>query len=349
MWTDRLCVNPWTYVELFAGGNVYFCCPTFTGDKPIGNIFRSSPEKIWNSPQALIFRAQMLNGSFAQCDCNKCPGLLGNLLPTRESILQGAHGVEIQQALRDRAIILDRGPTVVKLCYDVSCNLWCPSCRSERIVARKTTQEALNRVRDEFILPFLKDARILVLSGDGDPFASRHYRDIMRMTWERLPDLRLSLHTNAVLLDERAWRDLHLEGRVGLIQVSIDAATAETYAIVRRGGDFNRLLSNLEFLAGKRRRSEFARLELLYVVQTCNFLEMGDFVRLGQRLGVDSIHFSLIEHWGRGMNAAQYREAQIWRADHPRRREFLAALADPILDDPIVEMSARQKLLGSAA
>ena len=59
--------------------------------------------------------------------------------------------------------------------------------------------------------------------------------------------MRINLHTNAVLCDERAWDDCSLHGRVDEVDVSIDAARPETYAIVRRGGNFERLLKNLNF------------------------------------------------------------------------------------------------------
>src|SRR5262249_50732032 len=180
-----------------------------------------------------------------------------------------------------------------------------------------------------------------------DPFGSNHYREIMRMTANMLPRLKLGLHTNAVLLDARAWDDCRLDGRVGTVQISIDASTSETYAYVRRGGDWPRLMRNLEFLADKHRRRKFGRFDLLFVVQTCNFREMADFVRLGQRLGVDSVQFSPIDHWGRGMSAKEYRQKKIWDAKHPQHGEFLNLLRDPIFRDPIVQFSALDMLLAN--
>jgi len=341
----RFCQNPWTYAEIFGGGGVYICCPIWTGDKAVGNIFEDSPEEIWNSYQAVLLREGILNGSFDQCDHHKCPYIIGNSLPTRESIKDDWLGPELVEVIARHQVRLPRGPRVVKLGYDTSCNLWCPSCRSQLITAKKAEQEKLRKIRDEFIIPFLKDARALVLSADGDPFGSNHYRDVMRLTCEKLPRLRLGLHTNAVLLDEKAWNDCGLEGRTDMIQISIDASTAETYSIVRRGGDFDRLLSNLQFLAMKHREKAFERFDFLFVVQTRNFLEMPDFVRLGQLLGANSVQFSLIDHWGRGMTHAQYREQKIWGPEHPRHHEFLAVLEDPIFREPMVQMSALEMLL----
>jgi hypothetical protein len=57
------------------------------------------------------------------------------------------------------------------------------------------------------------------------------------------------------------------------------------------------------------------------------------------------VQFSLIDHWGRGMTDAQYREQKIWGPEHPRHREFLAMLKDPIFREPIVQMNALEMLL----
>src|SRR5262249_3180592 len=156
-------------------------------------------------------------------------------------------------------LALPKGPDIVKLCHDDSCNLSCPSCRTEMIVANRERQAQLDKMLNEFIVPFLADAKTLWLSGDGDPFASRHYRDILRRTAETNRLVRIDLHTNAMLCDERAWDDCFLAGRVDLVQVSIDAASQGTYSVVRRGGNFERLLSNLEFLGQLRLKEDIKR------------------------------------------------------------------------------------------
>jgi MoaA/NifB/PqqE/SkfB family radical SAM enzyme len=340
----RFCPNPWTFAEIQSHGGVYVCCPTYSGNKEIGNIFEQSAEEIWNSYQAIKFREGVLNGSFCECDRQKCPYIVGGDLPSVEQARarQDLAGVDLT------ASRLATGPLWVKAAYDVSCNLWCPSCRNELIVAKKPEQERLRRVRDEFIVPFLKDSQGLILSGDGDPFGSNHYREVMQLTAERLPKLKISLHTNAVLLDERAWNDCRLNGRVVEINISIDAATAETYAYVRRGGDFTRLLGNLAFLSRLRRTGEVERLNLLFVVQAINFREMPDFVGLGHRFGADTVQFTLIDHWARGMSRDEYAAKKIWSPEHPEHADLIGSLKSQVLRDPIVRMDVLDLLPAGA-
>ncbi|NTU58003.1 MAG: glycosyltransferase [Chlorobiaceae bacterium] len=340
----KVCMNPWTYCEIYAGGGVYLCCPAWNYNVSIGNIFSESPDRIWNSHEAQQFRRGILDGSFGACDHEKCSLLLGNALPTITSARHSWLGDIMSDAIDNRRLVAKHGPAVVKIGYDATCNLICPSCRNERIVLNRKEQEGLNKIRDKFILPLLENARLLVMSSDGDPFASPHYRDIMKMTYEKLPDLKLGLCTNGVLLDEKAWDECHLEGRTQSVQISIDAATAETYDHVRRGGDFERLKRNLAFLSRKRQDSVF-NFDLLFVVQACNYREMAAFVELGESVHADSVQFMLIDHWGRGLDSGQYLKEKIWDSSHPEYGAFMEMLKEDVFRRPIVKLGALEALL----
>lgn len=344
----KFCENPWTYCEIYSGGGVYICCPAWNYNVSVGNIFSESPKDIWNSYQAQQFRRGILDGSFSACDQEKCPSLMARSLPTVAEARNSWLGSILSDAIDNHRVVAAHGPSVVKLGYDASCNLICPSCRTELMVAKKQEQEKLNQIRDQFILPFLEHAKILVMSSDGDPFASNHYRDIMRLAHEKLPRLKLGLCTNAVLLDEKAWNDCHLEGRVVNVQISIDAARRETYNRVRRGGDFDRLNGNLQFLSQKRRSSDgFIAFDLLFVVQACNFHEMAAFVELGESVGADSVQFMLIDHWGRAMEPDAYQKAKIWDKSHPEYEAFVDVLKDGIFRRPIVKLGNVEAVMRS--
>ncbi len=73
----------------------------------------------------------------------------------------------------------------------------------------------------------------------------------------RHPSLRIDLRTNGVLLTPENWERIEsVHYAVDAILISIDAATESTYRLLRRGGDFNRLLKNLEFVRELKYRSE---------------------------------------------------------------------------------------------
>jgi hypothetical protein len=117
----------------------------------------------------------------------------------------------------------------------------------------------------------------------------------------------------------------------------VDAARAETYAVVRRGGDFQRVLSNLQFLDDLRSsRGEKFGLELSFVVSSMNFRDMPEFVHLGRGLHVDSISFSIVRNWGH-LSLAEFEKLNIANPCHPEHQEFLRVLRSSELSDPIVD------------
>ena len=293
----KFCNEPWRMIEVHANGKVFPCCPRYSDFKPIGNVFSNSADDVWNSPEAIKYRQGILDGSFTMCDKVKCPRLSSGALPDRSDIKDPY----LRFVIDHNVLTPERFPAHVKLAHDISCNLSCPSCRSEVIVAKRDMQLALDRMLDEKIMPFLSNCTVLDLAGDGDPFASKHYRDILTRTAAERPNMAINLHTNGVLCDKRSWDELRLDGRVQTVLISIDAAREATYSVVRRNGDFRRLQVNLEMLAQKKAEKKIDRLDFAFVVQQANYKEMSEFVALARRYSVNRVHFSLIYHWGRGM------------------------------------------------
>src|SRR5271156_1705952 len=123
----KFCDNPWTYCEIYAGGGVYVCCPAWNHNVAVGNIFYNTPDEIWNSHQAQLFRLGILDGSYSACDLEKCPKILSGSLPTVEKARLSWVGEIVSDAIDNNRLIAKHGPTVVKIGYDASCNLSCPS------------------------------------------------------------------------------------------------------------------------------------------------------------------------------------------------------------------------------
>jgi pyruvate-formate lyase-activating enzyme len=329
----RFCSNPFDKLETHRGGAVYFCCPAWL-PTPIGNLERQSAEEIWNSAAARDIRASILDGSYRYCSRMHCPKLTGMTLPRNQEVANPDH----KAILSERRTRLDRGPKRLVLNHDRSCNLSCPSCRTRLITARKDEQERMNAFAETALLPLLEQARRVHITASGDPFGSAHFRHVIRSitrTRARFPGLRLDLQTNGLLL-EASWRELDLEGMVDRIYVSIDAARPASYRIVRRGGDFTKLIANLGFLAHLRRARRVGYVRLDFVVQALNFEEMPEAVDLVRRFGFDGIKFQMIRSWNT-YSPAEFAHHNIGAADHPAAQAFEAILEDPRLHLPWVE------------
>ena len=299
---------------------------------------------MWNSPAAQDIRASIHDGSYRHCSRVHCPKLSGGTLEGKGDVKDAT----LAPVVAARTTRLERKPKNVILSHDRSCNLSCPSCRTGLVLAGKAEQDRLNRLADETVFPLLADAKRLRLTGSGDPFGSAHFQYVLKNLHKAGNDaIRLVLQTNGLLLTERLWQGLALEGRVDAIIVSADAAKAQTYAQVRRGGDFARLLRNLDFVAGLRQEGRIGSFRLDFVVQALNYQEMPAFVRLARRLGCDGVKFQMLRSWGT-YTPEEYAGHDIGAPSHPAHGDFLAVLGDPALEGEDVEFWGLDRSLRAA-
>lgn len=327
----KFCSQPFERLETQSRGRVFFCCTAWL-PIPIGNLSAKSPNEIWNSSTAQDIRRSILDGSYRYCSRMHCPRLTADDLPTFDKVQDGEHRKVIDEVL----VQLPKGPKRVSLSHDRSCNLSCPSCRTTMIVAKRAEVDRMNAMAERVILPLVRSARRVQLTGSGDPFASHHFRYVIkRLTSGDLPDLRISLQTNGLLL-KASWDDLGLEGYVGWIVVSIDAVRPETYAILRRGGRFDSLLENLEFLSQLRRANRVKHVRLDFVVQAPNYREMPEAAELMRSYGFDGMKFQMIRSWNT-CTPEEFAKLDIGCPDHPEFGQFLKILRDPRLGGDDVE------------
>jgi MoaA/NifB/PqqE/SkfB family radical SAM enzyme len=290
---------------------------------------------IWNSERARAIRQSILDDSFRHCTA--CP-----FLETVSGCVRYVDEVEDpnERSILRSGTVASESPEVVNLAYDRTCNLSCPSCRTELVVARGSHLEALERMQRRLLDgDLLARIECLYVTGSGDPFASRLYRDLLRsIDPARYPRLRVRLHTNGLLFTPETWSDLGpVRARVQEVEVSVDAACASTYAINRRGGDWQTLLANLDFIATLRRDGPIENLQLSFVVQANNWREMPAFVELGGQFGADRIFFSALRNWNTFFDH-EFSQRAVHLRDHPEHAAFVLSLADERLRRPQVTL-----------
>lgn len=318
-------------------GDVYLCCSAWL-PRVVGNVQRHGMEEIWNGAAAQEVRRSILDGSFRFCSESRCP-----FLRTVSGPVKPADEVEdprLRQALDEDLTRLPWGPLEVNCSYDRSCNLACPSCRAEPVVESAQEEQILN-LQQKLEAQALKDAEYLYITGSGDAFGSPFFNRWLRtMDLERMPRLRtIHLHTNGQLWTPAMWSRIPrpVRQRVRSAEISIDAASPKTYALNRPPGSFPRLLENLEFIAGLRRRGPLAYLKLSMVVQRNNFREMPEFARLGERYGADVVLFTKLVNWGT-FRHAEYRRRAVHLPQHPEHEDFQEVLEDDVLRHPRVSL-----------
>jgi MoaA/NifB/PqqE/SkfB family radical SAM enzyme len=333
------CSKPFRWFEVTelrsVKGEVVLCCPGWL-DTSVGNLQHQSIEEIWNGEKAQNIRRSILNGSFEYCNRSVCP-----FLQTKSGPVQIVEDVEdpyLKESIEKNLTVLPYGPKEINCCYDKSCNLSCPSCRTG-LIMETGKKDQIEKIQRKIQEKGLKDAVFLSITGSGDPFGSPFFRKwLQTMKREEMPNLeRIHLHTNGLLWTPITWRKIPEEVRqlVKTTEISIDAASPETYAVNRRGGDFEKLLENLEFIGELRKYGFLTNVTISMVVQENNFTEMHEFVRLGLRFGFDTVYFSQLVNWGTYSDKDFCKKA-VHHKGHPRYLEFVDILNNEICRHPIV-------------
>lgn len=220
-----------------------------------------------------------------------------------------------------------RIPKHLILTYDRGCNLQCPSCRKDFILHTPESENISSHLNE--LLGRITDEITLTVTGSGDPFGSRVFRDFLYNMHH--DHVRINLQTNGLLL-KKSWDKIN-KNSVQQIRISFDAATKETYYKTRYPGDFDHLMENVRFIAEQRKTHAF-RLMSDFVVQQDNYKEMKQYIEILLDYEFDSIAFSRIEQWS--MPEDEFNRKAVWKPEHPEFNEYCAILEDEIFDHPKV-------------
>lgn len=337
---EFFCHAPFEFATVDHSGHVFMCCPAWLG-KTTGNLAEQSWEEVWNSPAAQDIRQSILDGSYKYCNEANCPhlgGQQGRLL-RKDEVTNPRHREIIEQNL----IVMHEGPQDVTIQYDPTCNLTCPSCRCDMYKATKEEAALTQACHERVWTELVGTAKRLTIAGNGDPFASKLYRNALRaFDPAKYPNLKIALITNGLLLTPEMWESIaNCHSAIESIHVSFNAATPETFRVNQRGGELDTLLENLGPLSRARHAGEFPLLSLGFYVLDNNFREMKDIIAIGRKYEVDRVLFGHImpPPYMVGNDDAGYRAMAVHLPEHPLHGEFLEYLCDPIFLDPMIAMT----------
>jgi MoaA/NifB/PqqE/SkfB family radical SAM enzyme len=333
---DYICTLPFEYGELTNPGDISVCCYL---PKNIGNVQKQGFKGAWNSYTAKNLRKSMLDGSFAYCDKKRCRSMQyksANVIKKDQ-----IEDVRLKKMVDNSLINLSSDLKILSLGNDYSCNLECPSCRSDIRIMKKDEVDVqikrFNALMAE-VGPFLS---LIHIAGDGDPFASQFYHHIITKTdWDKFPFLKIRFQTNGNALTSKKWNSLPstVRTKVSEIGISIDGATSPTYNRLRLGGEFDALVENIKFLSKMPERSEHGiKLNLNMIVQNGNYKEMLPLISLGESWGVDTISFTYLSNWGT-FEEKIYLDEAIHLPSHPDHHEFIELLKHSKFKEPHIDL-----------
>ncbi len=186
---------------------------------------------------------------------------------------------------REGVVEVQSFPPEIHLSLTGACNIECRFCAYTKTNAIYQFVD-LSKVAQ---LDFLRHVQILRLSsGLGEPTLNKHLPGIIHFLSERFPQLGLNFFTNAVALN-RVGLIPALLGRVRWINVSLNAATAESWRRQCQDDYFERVCSNLRLLKDAK-RGQGSLFPLIFgsmVLNRSNLKDLPLMPALCRDLGID--------------------------------------------------------------
>lgn len=176
-------------------------------------------------------------------------------------------------------------PTTVNVELINKCNYKCEMCYTVNHdgPAKILSFEAFKKIVDECNE---KGLLTLFIANGSEPLIFPDFKKYLTYACERIPDV--GIFTNAVKLD-RNMSNFILDSGVTRINISLDAATSDTYSAVR-GGNLEFVESNIQYILSNRDKNRGPLIRVSFCVQDLNKHEI-DIFRAKWEPIVDSVEF----------------------------------------------------------
>ncbi len=169
------------------------------------------------------------------------------------------------------------------------CNLLCKHCISDCNMScdeELSIQEIVKAVK---AMKILGCERIMITG--GEPLCFKGFWKLLEECKKQ--DIAVNFLTNGVLINHKLVK--RLIGLVASIGISIDGSTSEINDSIRGVGSFKKSIQALEMLR------EYFPVSVFFTVSALNINDLEESISLFKSLGIETIHISEINMWGRAL------------------------------------------------
>jgi MoaA/NifB/PqqE/SkfB family radical SAM enzyme len=203
-----------------------------------------------------------------------------------------------------RGPVAETKPVCLYLEVTNRCNLLCETCPRTFEALEPPADMSMDLFRS--IVDQVPNLQRAVLHGVGEPMLVRELPDMIRYLKAR--GVYVLFNTNGTLLREKRFREL-IETGLDELRVSLDAADAKTYHLVRGKPFFDRIVRDVTKLTDYQRaaNAQTPRVSLWLTGLKETIDQLPDFVRLAARMGVHEVHLQrlVFDDTGFGMARAE--------------------------------------------
>lgn len=267
-------------------GNCFVCTCEAWLPVTVGTIddFTSLTD-VWNSPTAKAIQEDINQKKFTYCAVDRC-----GIMHRDQRAADWAGG---------------KDSYYISINIDESCNLFCPSCRTSKIMHTRGAEFEKKLRQVEHMVRLLENFEEpchIIMSGNGDPLASAIMRPLIK-NFKPRPNQTIRLFTNGLLLEKQLTGNTVVDN-ITQYFISIDAGSKDVYEKVRLGGQWEILLRNFEWLK-ETASTTGASVLLKFVLQKDNFNDMKNFVELCKQYNFNGV-INRLEDWGTWSNFSEH-------------------------------------------
>lgn len=322
------CRVPWQTLGVNANGELFICSspswiPKFLGSiLDVDDIF-----DLLNNSIAKDIRREIVLGRYYYCNNKIC--LFFGKMPSAIYQKEPKDSADIQPAdiiVSEDQLTINEIPSNIIFDFDYTCNFKCPSCRNEVInwnkhhLIRPINDRIVEKVKHQ-IIDRVGDKAVTIRWAGGEPFISDVYKNIFEYIIQSgKRNIQSIIQTNGSYL--RSPIVEKLLPYISELRISFDAGTPETYKRIRVNGDWNKLISNVEYIRGViRDLGLHTTVAADFVVQEDNYREIPQFVEMCKTLGIQQINLQKMWNWGT-WDIETFNQKNIYAHDHPEHQEL---------------------------
>ncbi|MGE3075073.1 MAG: radical SAM/SPASM domain-containing protein [Dehalococcoidia bacterium] len=178
------------------------------------------------------------------------------------------------------------------------CNLKCTTCPQSWGMSEESADLTPERASE--LLSQLPTVRRVVLHGIGEPTLNPKLPEIIDVV--KAKGAYALFNTNGLLLRGKLLEALVRSG-LDEVRISVDAATPETYKLVRGADMFSRVIANATALSETRRRlnATTPRSSLWMTGLKSNIRELPDLVRIASEAGISEVYIQRLVYSERNL------------------------------------------------
>ncbi len=281
---DTICRAPSISLNFDQHGRVTACC--FNRSHVLGRYPDDRLKDVWNGEAIARLRSALAADNLS-LGCGQCARIIAE--GNHQSVLirhfddhAPAEGLKLSRRLLSRHF-WRKPPAGMPVMFEFelsnTCNLECIMCGGVWSSAIRKNREHLPALRSPYDTDFVAQVREFIPTLDranflgGEPFLISIYYDLWEAIVELNPHMEVAITSNGTVLNARAKKIIEALPNCK-VTLSVDSLEKSTWESIRRNGDFDILIDNIDWLLKSRKLRSFSVCPMIQ-----NFQEIPDLVR----------------------------------------------------------------------